>query len=164
MSLIPRRIVKRNASDLGEVADLLTNTAGPVVLVFDVDNTLVGQGAPPDEFTAIVNGVIDRFEEHPSVSRVIALTNGAQRGVPRLVSRGNKPWTTRRRLGVRGDVVVVGDQILTDGVLAWRWGGTFIHLVIDDSTESPDQSRLRSTGKWIAPLLFKEGPVEERSL
>ena len=155
MSLTLRRIVKRNASNLGDVANLLSDTAGPVVLVFDVDNTLVRQGAPPGEFIAVVNAAIDRFEAHPSVSRVIALTNGAQRGVPRLVSRGNKPWTTRRRLGLTGDVVVVGDQILTDGVLAWRLGAAFVHLVIDDSAEPPDQSRLRRRGKWLAPLLFK---------
>ncbi|MCP4306275.1 MAG: hypothetical protein GY788_15690 [bacterium] len=163
MSLTPRRIVKRDASDLGDVADLLSDSAAPVVLVVDVDNTLVRQGAPADEFAAVVNAAIDCFEEHQAVARVIALTNGAQRGVPRLVSRGNKPWTTRRRLGLRGDVVVVvvGDQIMTDGILAWRLGATFIHLVIDDSAEPPDQARLRSRGEWFAPLLFKEGPVEK---
>ena len=160
MSLTLRRIAKQDASSLDDVANLLDDTAGPVVLVFDVDNTLVRQGAPPGEFIVVVNAAIDRFEAHPSVGRVIALTNGAQRGVPRLVSRGNKPWTTRRRLGLTGDVVVVGDQILTDGVLAWRLGATFVHLVIDDSAEPPDQSRLRSRGKWFALLLFKGIPSE----
>mgnify|MGYP001826590708 CR=1 FL=1 len=153
-----RRIAKQDASGLDDVEQLLGKITAPITLVFDVDNTLVRQGAPPDEFIELVNTVIDRFEGHPSVGRVIALTNGAQRGVPRLISRGNKPWTSRRRLALDGpgEVVVVGDQVLTDGVLAWRLGATFAHLVIDDSSEPPDQSRMRRRGKWFEPLLFKK--------
>jgi predicted HAD superfamily phosphohydrolase YqeG len=159
-----RRIVKRNASNLDDVENLLTRTGDQVTLIFDVDNTLVRQGAPTEEFIKVVNTVIDRFERHPSVGRVIALTNGAQRGVPRLVSRGNKPWTTRRRLGLTGTdgLVVVGDQVLTDGLLARRLGATFVHLVIDDSTEPPDQSRMRRQGRRLEPLLFKKGSPETR--
>ena len=162
MSPVLRRTAKLAASSLDDVEDLLPCTGGPATLIFDVDNTLVRQGAPPDEFIEAVNAVIDRFEAHPSVDRVIALTNGAQRAVPRLVSRGNKPWTTRRRLKLTGisDLVVVGDQVLTDGVLAWRLGATFVHLVIDDSSEPPDQSRMRRRGKCLESLLFREDQSE----
>lgn len=157
MSRVLRRIVRLNASSLDELEDLLTGAGDQITLIFDVDNTLVRQGAPPDEFGSVVNAAISRFEAHAAVRRVIALTNGSQRGVPRVVSRGNKPWTTRRRLELTGaaNVVVVGDQVLTDGVLAWRLGATFIHLVIDDSTEPPDQTRMRRIGAWLEPLLFK---------
>lgn len=77
-----------------------------------------------------------------------------------MISRGNKPWTTRRRLGLVGDrtdVWVVGDQVLTDGVLAWRLGGTFVLHVIDDEEEPPRQAIMRRLGRFVAGLLFRDG-------
>lgn len=128
------------------------------VLIFDVDNTLAPQGTPLEEFGRRVNHAIDRFEATPGVARVVMLTNGPQRGVPRMISRGNKPWTTRSRLGLRGvrsPIVVVGDQVLTDGVLAWRLGATFLHLVIDDQNEARPQARMRRIGKMVMGFFFR---------
>jgi hypothetical protein len=105
-----------------------------------------------------VNSAIDRVEANPSIARVIALTNGPQRQVDRMVSRGNKPWTTRRRLGLRGSsatLVVVGDQVLTDGLLAWRLRATFLHLVIDDETEDRRQAIMRRIGSIFVVMLFR---------
>jgi hypothetical protein len=153
---VPHRIEKRSASGLGDVDLLLADIGDQVTLIFDVDGTVARQGSRPEAFAAAVNAAIDRFEGHPLVDRAIALTNGAERGVPRMISRGNKPWTTRRRLGitVADQLVVVGDQILTDGLLAWRLGATFVHLVIDDHDEPPAQAKLRRRGRWLEPILF----------
>ena len=155
-----RRIVRLTAGGLDDVENLLIGIGGQVTRIFDVDGTVVRQGAPPDEFTHAVNRAIGLLEDLQQVDRAIPLTNGAERGVPRLVSRGNKPWTTRRRLGIsRTDrVVVVGDQVLTDGVLARRLAIAFIHLVIDDRKEPPAQVRLRRRGRWFERLLFKPSP------
>ena len=112
------RVQMYDVRSLDEVVDFVESNAGEKVVISDVDNTLVPQDVSLGEFGAVVNASIDRLEAHPNVSRVIALTNGPEREVPRLVSRGNKPWTTRRRLGLRGTrtpIVVVGDQVLTDG-------------------------------------------------
>lgn len=106
----------------------------------------------------LVDAAIDRCECCSTVGRVIALTNGPQRGVDRMVSRGNKPWTTKRRLGLRGSrlpIVVVGDQVLTDGLLAWRLRATFLHLVIDDEEEERRQAIMRRIGKVIMRALFR---------
>ena len=152
-----RRVPIHDVGSLDEVEQLLAAESG-AVLIFDADNTLAPQGASLEEFGALVNGVIDRFEAVPGVARVIVLTDGAERGVPRMISRGNKPWTTRRRLGLEqtaGPIVVVGDQIVTDGVLAWRLGATFLHLVIDDENENAEQARMRRMGKRLMPLLFR---------
>lgn len=134
---------------------LLDDAAGPVTLIVDVDNTLVRQGARPDEFVAMVNRGLDRFGAHPMVARLIALSNGPPRGVPRIIGRGNKPWTSRRRLGLnRGDRVwVLGDQVLTDGLLAWRLQAPFLNLVVSDQ-EPLRQARMRRYGRWLIPLLF----------
>ncbi len=137
----------------------LATEPGPVVVVLDADNTVVRQGASPQEFTEIVNGVIDRLESISSVERVIVLSNGARRGVDRIISGGNKPWTSRRRLGITrrspAEVWVVGDQVLTDGVLAWRLGGVFFHCAIDPNDAYPRQAAMRRLGRIVAPLIFR---------
>ena len=143
---------------LNDVVDYLQARDGAHTLIFDVDNTLVRQGAPLEEFQPLVNAAIDRFEAMEAVERVIVLTNGAERGVPRMISRGNKPWTSRRRLGLRGirtPIVVVGDQVLTDGLLAWRLKATHLHLVIDQESEPSRQALMRSLGRFLERVVMR---------
>ena len=152
------RVPMRDLHSLDEVMAFVESTDGKKVIVFDVDNTLAPQDVPLKEFGLLVNSAIDRVEANPSIARVIALTNGPQREVPRMISRGNKPWTTRRRLGLRGSsapLVVVGDQVLTDGLLAWRLGATFLHLVIDDQSEDRRQAVMRRIGSIVVVILFR---------
>lgn len=128
------------------------------VLICDVDNTLVPQGVSLQEFATLVNGAIDRLEAIDRVATVIPLTNGPQRGVDRVVGGGNKPWTTRRRLGLRRNgapVVVIGDQVLTDGALAWRLRATFLYLVIDDEQEDRRQATMRRIGRIMTRMFFR---------
>lgn len=153
------RVPIRNVRSLDDAMALLDTGPGDQVVISDVDNTLAPQGVSLTDFGLYVNAAIDRMEGSERVTRVIALTNGPQRDVDRMVSRGNKPWTTRRRLGLRGGhgpLVVIGDQVLTDGVLAWRLGATFLHLVIDDEGEEPRQAIMRRIGRIIRRLLFVE--------
>jgi predicted HAD superfamily phosphohydrolase YqeG len=152
------RVPIRDVQSLDELMAFVESTDGQKVIIFDVDNTLAPQGVPLAEFGQLVNSAIDRVEANPGIARVIALTNGPQRQVARMVSRGNKLWTTRRRLGLRGSSappVVVGDQVLTDGLLAWRLGATFLHLVIDDETEERRQAVVRRIGSIFVVTLFR---------
>jgi predicted HAD superfamily phosphohydrolase YqeG len=151
-----RTVPRIPVEGLDDLARLIETAARRVVLVFDADNTLVPQGAPLDEFRDTVGATVDRFARDAHVDRVIVLTNGPDRGVPGMVSRGNKPWTSRRRLGIgAGDaVVVVGDQALTDGILAWRLRGTFVHLAIDTTREAARQALMRRLGRSIERRLF----------
>jgi predicted HAD superfamily phosphohydrolase YqeG len=152
------RVPIRDVESLDEVMAFVESTSGEKVIIFDVDNTLAPQGVPLEEFGRLVNSAIDRVEANPGIARVIALTNGPQREVAQMISRGNKPWTTRRRLGLRGSsapLVVVGDQVLTDGLLAWRLGATFLHLVIDDETEDRRQTVMRRIGSVVGVMLFR---------
>ena len=157
------RVPIRDVQSLDEVMAFVESTDGQKVIIFDVDNTLAPQGVPLAEFVRLVNSAIDRVEANPGIARVIALTNGPQRQVARMVSRGNKPWTTRRRLGLRGSsapLVVVGDQVLTDGLLAWRLRATFLHLVIDDETEERRQAVMRRIGNIFVVMLFRQTGVD----
>ena len=152
-----RRVVRQAVADRDDAMNLLDDIEGQVTLIFDVDGTVVRQGASPGDVASAVKAAIDAFEAHPHVAHAIALTNGADRGVPKMISRGNKPWTTRRRLGINRDdrVVVVGDQVISDGVLAWRFGAVFVQLVIDEVDEPKPQARLRRWGRWLEPVLFR---------
>jgi predicted HAD superfamily phosphohydrolase YqeG len=158
------RVQMYDVRSLDELIDFVDSSAGEKVVISDVDNTLVPQDVSLGEFGAVVNASIDRLEAHPNVSRVIALTNGPEREVSRLVSRGNKPWTTRRRLGLRGTrtpIVVVGDQVLTDGLLAWRLRATFLHLVIDDEDEARRQATMRRLGSHLIGVLFQRTAMSD---
>jgi len=145
--------------DLAHVRARAETTEGPLVLIFDADNTVVRQGAPPTEFAEQVNRTIDRFEALPAVDRVIVLSNGPPRGVERMINRGNKPWTSRGRLGLvssESNIWVVGDQVLTDGILAWRLGADFFHQAIAQTGEHPRQAIMRALGRTMGRLFFKE--------
>ena len=154
-----RKVPMYTVGDLDELERLIASGApNRLVLVFDADNTLVPQGVSVPEFTEGVSDAIRRFAAHPSVERVIVLTNGPERGVPEMIHRGNKPFTTRQRLGLDArsdDVWVVGDQVLTDGVLAWRFGATFVHLALDTETEATRQAGMRRAGSVLTRLLFR---------
>jgi len=159
--MMPRRIPIAHVESLDEAASIVASGDQEAVVIFDVDNTLARQGASFDEVAAAVDSVITRFEAIPTVSRVIVLTNGPQRGVTQMIGRGNKPWTTRRRLGLHknGPVIfAVGDQVLTDGVLAWRLNATFLYLVIDAEGEDRTQARMRRIGRVAMALFFR--PLE----
>jgi predicted HAD superfamily phosphohydrolase YqeG len=152
------RVPMRDVRSLADVLVFLESGDREQVIISDVDNTLAPQGVSLTEFRAVVNAAIDRIEANQNVAQVIALTNGPQRQVDRMVSRGNKPWTTRRRLGLRGShrpIVVIGDQVLTDGVLAWRLRATFLHLVIDDETEERRQATMRRLGRLVTSMFFQ---------
>lgn len=153
------RVAMRKVRSLADVLAYVESSDLDQVIICDVDNTLAPQGASRPEFVRLVNAAIDDLEAHRRIARVIALTNGPQREVDRMVSRGNKPWTSRRRLGLRGTatpIVVVGDQVLTDGLLAWRLRATFLHLVIDDETEEGRQAAMRRVGRIVGGMLFDQ--------
>jgi predicted HAD superfamily phosphohydrolase YqeG len=154
-----RRVPITVVEDISKVRARAETTRGPLVLIFDADNTVVRQGAPPAEFAEQVNRTVDWFEALPAVERVIVLSNGPPRGVERMINRGNKPWTTRRRLGLvdsEPNIWVVGDQVLTDGILAWRLGADFFHQAIARSGEQPRQATMRALGRIVGRLFFKE--------
>ncbi len=157
-----RRIQSVFVTDINDVATQLAAQPVPVIVIFAADNTLVPQGATPEKFARRVNDVIDQFERLDSVTRAIVISNGPERGADRMISRVNKPWTTRKRLGIRGSktpIWVVGDQVVSDGLLAWRLGAVFLHCAIDPDDDSPGQAKQRRLGRFLAPLIFRKKPL-----
>lgn len=154
-----RRVPVTIVETLEQVRERVAAAPAPVIMIFDADNTVVRWGAPTEEFAKQVNRTIDRFTAVPTVERVIVVTNGRRRGVDRMISRGNKPWTSRRRLGLRSpesEVWVVGDQVLTDGILAWRLGGRFVQLAIAETGGPGGGAVLRALGRAVSRLMLRE--------
>ena len=158
-----RRIPSVFVTDIDEVATRLAAQPGPLIVIFDADNTVVPQGASPEEFAGRLNDAIDRFEQLESVTQVIVISNGPQRGADRMISRVNKPWTSRKRLGIsrrsKTPVWVIGDQVISDGLLAWRLGATFFHCAIDPDDDFPGQAGQRRLGRLVAPLILRQRPL-----
>lgn len=156
-----RRVPLTVVESLEQLQECVAAATAPVIMILDADNTVVPWGTPVEEFAEQVNGTIDRFAAVPTVERVIVLSNGPRRGVDRMISRGNKPWTSRRLLDLGAadaELWVVGDQILTDGILAWRLGARFVHLAIAESGEGDGGALMRALGRAVGRLLLRVAP------
>jgi hypothetical protein len=135
--------------------------SGPtdLILFVDADGTVVPQGATNDEYGSAVTAARRRLSDLSNVERVQVISNGPDRGDPDTLHRINKPWTSRRRLGVsrrdRARTWVVGDQVLSDGLLAWRVGARFIEMVIDPDKDPPAQAAMRRRGERLRPLILR---------
>jgi predicted HAD superfamily phosphohydrolase YqeG len=126
------------------VIDLLPRLSGFDVVVVDVDNTLVPDSAP-------ASMLANRLEELRAeskrwrIGRTLVVSNGSRSraiGSDGVIWQINKPWTRAARLNISKNetVAVIGDRLLLDGLLAWRWGAHF-YLV----TQRADRTT-RATG------------------
>lgn len=99
----------------------------------------------------------------PEVLVVCFATNSARRptAVPScpgvrtvyLASAG-KPFRTAPYRSLPGPAILIGDQVTTDGILAWRLGYLFVHF-LPDRRRVPAGPRLLSRGgQAIRPALF----------
>ncbi|GAB3173337.1 hypothetical protein GCM10027059_44160 [Myceligenerans halotolerans] len=118
--------------------------------VVDLDATLVPTGAVVGEHTPT-----------PLVLRIallvdaVIVTNRREApatlwGIP-VVARAGKPWTPASRLsGSPRPTAVIGDQLLTDGLLARRLGARFIRVVPLEASARPWRTRLAD--RLLAPF------------
>jgi predicted HAD superfamily phosphohydrolase YqeG len=151
------------AADLNDVlrqaAELSVRT-----MIFDVEPLVAywdgGQGALDQGVAQVLSEVAGL----PALEVVCFATNSVRRpsAVPRpsgvqvvyLASAG-KPVRTAPYLGFPRPGMVVGDQVPTDGILAWRLGYAFV-LVDPQLTEVPAGPRLMAAcGRLVRPLLFR---------
>ena len=90
-----------------------------------------------------------------SARRPSRVPAGAAAEVVYLASAG-KPLETAQYQSLPGPGVVIGDQLLTDGILARRLGYTFLHYCPDPASMPMGPRLLRYCG-WLArPLVFPQ--------
>lgn len=141
-----------------DVAALAREVVENLLVIIDVDNTVAPHRVSETEIRHRAAEAVAAFEDVANGTRVRVVTNGAVRGIPEAVGRANKPFTSRRRLGVEpGTTVwVVGDQIMTDGFLAWRLRAPYYHVPITTHAEPVGPSLLRGAGRLVRWLFFRE--------
>ncbi len=125
----------------------------PAVAAWDTDAATLEEG---------VARVTSELAQLPAVRQVVFLTNSPRRAMPATGeftyrARARKPWRLWTLRTLPAPVVVIGDQVLTDGLLAHRLGAAFVHL--------PHHGRMpwwpaaqALAGRFVRRVLFREAP------
>ncbi len=147
---------------LSRVAEL-----SPRTVILDVEPLVAAWNTGPGELSRGVARWVAELSGLGTVS-VIGFVTNSRRALPArpgryrrrsqvkvfYVSSGGKPLRAARYRDLPRPGVLVGDQIATDGLLAWRLGYHFIHY--DPALAKPPGTRLMNLlGAPLGPLLFR---------
>jgi predicted HAD superfamily phosphohydrolase YqeG len=150
---------------INEIADLWARPLAYSEFIIDLENTVLSYGAT----AAFDRSVVALRDLHLELlpGRVVLVTNSRDGGLGLLarqatgfdvVERAHKPFTSRAVLAryVGRDPIVVGDQPLTDGLLAWRLRCPFVELRLHDQVEPLWPRLLRLGGAVVGRLIFTD--------
>ena len=151
-------------SDINEVAGRVAELSLKTVIV-DIEPLVAYWNSAQDELDQGVDSIIRKFAIIPGLRVVCFATNSARQlstipqcaglQVKYLASAG-KPLRTSAYLGFPKPGAVVGDQILTDGMLARRLGFTFLHCTPSLTGTPLGPQLLNRFGNLLRPLIFAE--------
>lgn len=126
----------------------------PFVAFWDTDQTILEEG-----IATILDSVADA-----GLDAVLFATNSTRRlptpptatwaRIGYLASAG-KPLRMAAYRDLPRPGVVIGDQVATDGVLAWRLGYAFVHYAPGLATTPLGPRVMGQIGRPIRPLLFR---------
>lgn len=131
-------------------------------LVFDVEPLVAVWDTGQDALRAGVDRLLDHLTGAPGLEVVVFATNSL-RDLPvqdraglrvSYLTAARKPFATTRYAGLPGPGIVVGDQVATDGVLAWRLGMGFAHLQYTHYTPPRGPRLMRQLGRPLKTRLF----------
>jgi hypothetical protein len=138
----------------------------PVALLVDVEGTLTGFAPSPDSVAKSLSSFdklatrrgLDLLWIHYVTNAGLDHDGASWTGMStRLHRRAHKPFFSppKQFILAKHRTVVVGDQYLTDGLLAWRFGFSF--AFVSASQPQPTWPRVQSaTGRFVSALFFKE--------
>ena len=136
----------------------------PTALLIDIEPFV----APwrTDE-SALLRGLRERLEECATIAslREVAFVTNSERspsgGVPgasfpvSYISRARKPFLELSRFAsLRSPVIVIGDQVLTDGLMAWRLNATFVQVPLPARISFGVRAQA-ALGRIVASLFFR---------
>jgi predicted HAD superfamily phosphohydrolase YqeG len=155
------RIPYREVTDLAGVVDWLREL-GARTVVLDVEPLVAGWDTDADQLRHGVDDAVGLLAEVPGLETVGFATNSLRRltgtlsGGAFFVTAARKPLLTRPYRDLPRPAVLVGDQLLTDGLLAWRLGFAFAHLHHVSGGRRPvGPAILRQLGRPLRRLLFR---------
>jgi hypothetical protein len=142
--------------------------AGFLTAVLDVEPLLAPWNSDSERLRQGLESALAALAAASSIERVFFLTNSRRTAPPGAVpahravytSRAGKPWRLAALRDAAGPIAVVGDQPLTDGLLAWRMrkrGAVFFQI---EAMGGPAWPRLQAAiGRAVAVLIFRNEPT-----
>lgn len=132
MRRTPRLVVRDRGAAFATLTELQ-----PATLVVDIQPFVAPWRASPDAMLSAAAALSEYLAETlPDLKAVVFATNARGGLQPPLrdervqvtfVSTARKPWRISYVADVPRPIVVLGDQIVTDGLLAFRLRGQFLH-------------------------------------
>jgi len=132
-------------------------------MIFDVEPLVAWWDSSPESLDRGLTTVIEGLEEIPDVRVVVFATNSDRRPstipsvtgvrVMYLASAG-KPLRAAPYRALPRPGAVVGDQVATDGLLAYRLGYTFLHWSPPLTGVPPGPRLMQFLGRVAKPLFF----------
>lgn len=150
---------------LTEFGDVLTRARELALrtMIFDIEPLVAWWGSGQQALDDGIAKVLAEIEQAPEVRVVVFATNSARRPsvippVPGVrvsyLATAEKPLRTAPYRDLPRPGAVIGDQVPTDGLLAWRLGFTFMHWD-PPLPGAPLRPRLmRQVGRLVRPLFF----------
>jgi predicted HAD superfamily phosphohydrolase YqeG len=132
-------------------------------LIIDVEPLIAPWDTPQALLEEGIAWALARAAELPSVQAVCFATNSARRpsrsphhpGVQvTYIASARKPLRTAHYRHLPRPLVVIGDQIATDGALARRLGAAFLRSDLPTGTVPPGPRFMAGLGTLVRPLLF----------
>lgn len=144
---------------VGSIGDALETCErrGFTYFAVDLENTLVGYNSR----SALESGRL-QIPALPRGALIVSNASWTDRwdsiGQHRLIGRAHKPFTRRKSIEAASAgrlQCVVGDQVLTDGLLAWRLRLPFVHVVQTIRNEPSWPRLMRAVAYPFAKTLFR---------
>lgn len=138
------------------------NALAPKTVVFDIEPLVAFWDTDQATLVRGVAAILDQvLTETAGVQMVVFATNSQRRlpaapsgAGPRVLylAAASKPLRTAPYRHLPRPGVVIGDQLATDGVLAWRLGYSFLHYRPARTPLGPRAMNL--LGRPLRPILF----------
>ena len=133
-------------------------------MIFDIEPLVAPWNSDPESLDRGLARVLGQARQIPSVRVVVFSTNSARRPstVPsgdgiqvRYVLSAGKPLRTAPYRDLPRPGAVIGDQLPTDGLLAYRLGYTFLHYNPHLASVPTGPKLMHGWGQLVRPLLFR---------
>jgi hypothetical protein len=137
-------------------------------MIFDVEPLVAPWHSSQESLDQGIARILGDVREIPSLQMVVFTTNSARR--PSSLASGNgirvkylasaeKPLRIAPYQGLPRPGAVAGDQIPTDGVLAYRLRFTFLHYMPELTGVPLGPGLMHRWGELVRPLLFRRSAV-----
>ena len=133
-------------------------------MIFDVEPLVAPWDGGQEAVDRGIARILGEVAAVPSVRAVVFATNSARRpsAVPapdglqvRYLASAGKPLRTAPYRDLPRPGAVAGDQLPTDGILAYRLGFTFLHYMPEQAGVPFWPGFMHRWGKLVRPVLFR---------